>query len=194
MWKHDLLTDIPERFYSDEDGKPFDHCKICGKYLLEEGTPYFIEKAIKNYDGYDFFTTIFEYAVCTDCHSKIQGNMSEQSVHNIQQYYIKVFADKGNQPIVIDLNNFELDKWLSKCFFTGDPVDKMKEYQVVAQFNGNKMVMNTPPMIVGEAAMEQMAALLSDKTIDEMNGFRERFIGPDPEFEEFIYGKKLLLI
>jgi len=194
MWQHELLTDIPDRFYSDEDGKPFTHCKICGKYLLDEGTTYFIEKAIKNYDGYDFHTTIFEYAVCVDCHNTIQGTMSKESVQNLQQYYTKIMQEKGNQPIVIDINHFDLDAWLSKCFFTGDPVNEMKEYQLVAQFNGEKMVMNTPPMIVGEAAMQQMAALLSEKTTDEMNGFRDQFLGPDPELEELIYGKKLLLI
>lgn len=194
MWKHDLLMDIPGRFYSDEDGKPFDHCKICGKYLLDNGTTYFVEKAMKNYEGYDFQTTLFEYAVCLDCHSTIQGSMSDESINNLQQYYAKILADKGNQPIVININNFNLDIWLSTCFFTGNPVSQMNEYQLVAQFNGDKMVMNTPPMIIGEAAMEQMAGLLSDKTTDEMNGFRDQFLGPDPELEELIYGKKLLLI
>ena len=194
MWQHELLTDIPERFYSDEEGSPFDHCKICGKYLLDHGTTYFIEKAVRNYNGYSFHTTIFEYAVCLECHNTIQGTMSQESVHNLQQYYAKVMEQKGNQPIVIDINHFDLDNWLSKCFFTGDDVSGMKEYQLVAQFNGDKMVMNTPPMIVGEAAMEQMAALLSEKTTEEMNGFRDQFLGPDPELEELIYGKKLLLI
>ncbi len=51
-----------------------------------------------------------------------------------------------------------------------------------------------PPMIIGEKAMEEMAELLSDKTVDEMNGFREKFLGPSPEIEELIYGKKLIMI
>jgi hypothetical protein len=42
--------------------------------------------------------------------------------------------------------------------------------------------------------MEEMAELLSDKTIDEMNGFREQFLGPSPEIEELLYGKKLILL
>ena len=103
-------------------------------------------------------------------------------------------AEKGNQPIVIDIRNFNLDDWLSKCFFKGDEITEMNEYQLVAQFNGNKMLMNMPPMIIGEKAMEEMAELLSDKTVDEMNGFREKFLGPSPEIEELIYGKKLIMI
>ena len=47
----DFLVDIPEQFYSDGDGKPFENCVVCGKNLMEDGTRYVIEKAMKNYDG-----------------------------------------------------------------------------------------------------------------------------------------------
>lgn len=186
--------EIPERFYCDTDGKPFENCQVCGKFLLEEGTSYVIEKALKNYEGYNFYSTIFEYAICTDCHTTLQSGMSKESMNNLQQYYMQVMTNKGNQPMVIDLTSFDLNNWLSKCFFTDEPVAEMKEYQVVAQFNGSKMVMNTPPIIVGETAMESMSDLLSDQTIDEMNRFKQEFFGPDPEFEEIISGKKLILI
>lgn len=186
--------DIPERFYSDAEGKPFEHCQMCNKFLLTEGTAYVVEKAIKNYKGYDFGSTIFEFAVCLDCHTKVQQSMSEESLANLHRYYQGIMAEKGNQPIVIDIRNFNLDDWLSKCFFKGDTISGMNEYQIVAQFSGDKMLMHMPPMIIGEKAMEEMAGLLSDKTIDEMNGFREKFLGPSPEIEELIYGKKLILI
>ena len=186
--------DIPDRFYSDAEGKPFENCQMCGKFLLTEGTTYVVEKAIKNYKDYDINSTIFEFAVCIDCHTKVQKGMSDESLANLHRYYQHIMAEKGNQPIVIDVRNFNLDDWLSKCFFKGDDVKEMNEYQLVAQFNGNKMLMNMPPMIIGEKAMEEMAELLSDKTIDEMNGFREKFLGPSPEIEELIYGKKLIMI
>jgi hypothetical protein len=70
----------------------------------------------------------------------------------------------------------------------------MDEYQVVAQFEGDKMLLTMPPMVIGSAAMGEMAALMSDKTTDEMNDFRNRFMGPSPEIEELLYGKKLLLL
>jgi len=186
--------DIPDRFYSDAEGKPFENCQMCGKFLLTEGTTYVVEKAIKNYKDYDVNSTIFEFAVCIDCHTKVQQGMSDESLANLHRYYQHIIAEKGNQPIVIDVRNFNLDDWLSKCFFKGDEIKEMNEYQLVAQFNGNKMLMNMPPMIIGEKAMEEMAELLSDKTIDEMNGFREKFLGPSPEIEELIYGKKLIMI
>lgn len=194
MDSENYKIDIPKRFYSDADDKPFENCQVCNKYLLDEGTSYVVEKALKNYEGYDFYTTLFEYAICTDCHTALQQAMSDESLQNLQHYYMKVMVEKGKEPIVINLSDFKLDEWLSNCFFTGEPISEMKEYQVVAQFSGNKMVMNMPPIIVGEAAMEAMSELLSNQTIDEMNGFKKQFFGPDPEFEEIISGKKLILI
>lgn len=193
MQNQDFKLEIPKQFYSDAEGKPFENCQVCGKFLLDEGTSYVVEKAFKNYKGYDFNTTLFEYAICLDCHAEVQKSMSEESMKNLQQYYMRIIAEKGNKPIVINLNNFRLDDWISKCFFTNDDVKSMGEYQLVAQFNGSKMTMN-PPMVVGESAMEQMAELLSNETIEEMNGFKQQFLGPDPELEEFISGKKLILI
>jgi hypothetical protein len=187
-------VEIPERFYSDTDGKPFENCMVCGKYLLDEGTSYVVEKAMKNYKSHEFYSTIFEYAICLDCHSDIQKGMSKESIRNLQQYYMGILARKGNQPIMINMNNFNLENWLSKCFFTGEVANEMEEYQVVAQFKGSKMLMNMPPMLIGETAIEEMSHLLSDKTIDEMNGFRQKYLGPDPQIEEFIFGKKLILI
>jgi len=194
MNSQEFKIDIPPQFYSDSEGKAFDHCQVCGKFLLEDGISYVIEKAYKNYKGYDFNTTLFEYAICLNCHTEVQKSMSAESLQSLQQYYMEVMAKKGNQAIVINMNDFKLEDWLSKCFFTGDEVKEMEEYQTVAQFNGTKMIMNMPPMIVGEAAMERMSELLSDKTIDEMNGFKKQFFGPDPELEELISGKKLILL
>ena len=188
------FIEIPKDFYSDGEGKPFENCLICGKDLLKGDVSYVIEKAMRNYDKYDFSSTVYEFAICTDCHQEQQNKMSKESIANMQLYYQEKVKEIGKQTVAIDLRNFDLKTWLSKCFFTNKPVSEMQEYQIVAQFKGNKMLMNMPPMVIGEDIINDMADLLSDKTIDEMNGFKEQFLGPPPEFEEFIYGKRLILI
>ncbi len=70
----------------------------------------------------------------------------------------------------------------------------MKEYQLIGQFSGPHMVLNTPPMAIGEEVMMEMSELLSEKTKDEMNGFREQFLGPPPEIEELFSKRKILLL
>ncbi len=191
----DYLVDIPNQFFSDADGEPFHTCVVCGRNLLEDGTHYVIEKAMKNYEGYDFSSTVFEYAMCMDCYQKMQQGMSEESMQNMQNYYQRIVTEKGvNGMMMIDLQTFDLNDWLSRCFFKEKPVSEMKEYQLIGQFNGNHMVLNTPPMAIGEDVMEEMADLLSEKTKDEMNGFREKFLGPPPEIEELFSKRKILLI
>ncbi len=185
---------IPQSFHSDGGGKVFEHCLVCGKYLLDGETSYVIEKAMKNYDGYEFSSTIYEYAICGNCHQELQKGMSEESVSNMQTYYQQLVASTGKQALMIDLRTFDVDKWLSKCFFTEKPVVEMKEYQLIGQFKGNKLLLNTPPMVIGEDVIDDMAGLLSDKTIDEMNGFKEQYLGPPPELEELIYGRKLIFL
>lgn len=190
----DFLVDIPEQFYSDGDGKPFETCVVCGKSLLVEGTRYVIEKAMKNYAESQYSATLFEYAMCLDCYQEMQKGMSEESMRNLQEYYQKIIEEKGGQYITIDLANFNLKDWLSKCFFKDKPVAEMKEYQLIGQFDGNRMIMNTPPMAIGEEVMEEMSDLLSEKTKGEMDHFREQFLGPPPEIEELLHGRKLIFL
>ncbi len=194
MDQKEFSLEIPNRFFSDVTDKPFDKCDVCGKQLLDNDVPYVVEKAIKNYEGHDFSSTIYEFAICTDCHTKMQQSMSAESIQSLQDYYNKEMMAKGQQAIMIDMRTFNLDNWLSHCFFKGDDISKMAEYQIVAQFKGNKLILNTPPIIIGELAMKEMADVLSKKTTDEMNGFRDKFLGPSPEFEEAFSGKKLIVL
>ena len=64
--------DIPSEFYSFSSGVLFDRCIDCDKYLLEKDTEYFIEKAIRQYDGYKARDVIFEYAICFQCADRIR--------------------------------------------------------------------------------------------------------------------------
>ena len=194
MSQKEFKIDIPQRFFSDVTDEPFKYCNVCDVDLINSEVPYVIEKAMKNYDGHEFSSTIYEFAICHNCHSKMQQSMSKDSIQNLQKYHADVMTKKGSGAIMIDMNNFDMDNWLSTCFFEGSEINEMKEYQVVGQFKGNKLIMNTPPIIIGEKAMSEMAKLLSDKTTDEMNGFRDKYLGPSPEIEEMIYGKKLILI
>jgi hypothetical protein len=190
----EFLIDIPERFYSDGEGAPFEKCVVCGKDLLREGTHYVIEKAIKNYKGTDITSTVYEYAMCMDCYVEMQKNMSEESLKNLQKFYESFVQKQGSNIITIDIDTFNLDQWLSKCFFTSQPVNEMEEYQIMAQFKGNHLMLNTPPMAIGQTVAEEMSELLSAKTKGEMDRFREQFLGPPPEIKELFFGKKLLLI
>lgn len=194
MSEKEYKIEIPRQFHSDAESKPFDHCLVCNKYLLKDGTTYMIEKAFKTYKGYDFYSTVSEYAICMNCYLKMQEKLSEESKMNLQSYYSKTISEKAADPVLINRSEFDLNQWLSKCFFKGNNIKEMSEYQVVAQFDGSKMILTMPPLVIGETALNEMSALLSDKTIDEMNGFRDKYLGPPPDIEELVYGKRILML
>jgi hypothetical protein len=153
-----------------------------------------IEKVFKTYAGHDFKSTVFEFAICNSCHQKMQEGMSEESMRNMQMYYQNFIQQRGSDSVMIDLRTFDINQWMSKCFFKDTPVSEMEEYQIVGMFKGDKLILNQPPMVMGYDVMEEMSELLSKKTKDEMNGFRKKFLGPPPEFSEFIYGRKLIMV
>jgi hypothetical protein len=194
MHQQEVKLDIPKMFYSDSEEKPFETCVVCGKDLLHSDEPYMIEKVFKTYAGHDFTSTVFEFAICTDCHQKMQEGMSEESMRNMQMYYQNLIEQRGGNTMMIDLRTFDINNWMSKCFFKQTPVSEMEEYQIVGMFKGDKLILNQPPMVMGYEVMEEMSELLSQKTKDEMNGFRNKYLGPPPEFSEFIYGKKLIMV
>lgn len=194
MEQKEVKLEIPRIFYSDVEEKPFETCVVCGKDLIHSQEPYMIEKVMKTYEGHDFTSTVYEFAICQSCHQKMQEGMSDESMRNMQRYYQEFAQQQGSNAIMIDLRTFDINKWLSKCFFKKTPVSELKEYQVVGMFRGDKLILNQPPMVMGYEAMEEMSELLSKQTKDEMNGFREKFLGPPPEFSEFIYGKKLIMV
>ncbi len=190
----DFLLPIPEKFYSDAEGEPFKQCVVCGKELLTPGTKYVVEKAIKNYKEEGVTSTIFEYAMCMDCYMEMQKGMSEESMRNLQNYYAEMMKTLNPERQMINLDEFDLNNWLSQCFFKGQPVHEMDEYELIGQFDGNQMILNTPPMVVGQQVIEEMSELISEKTRGEIDRFREQFLGPPPEIEELIFGRKLIFL
>ena len=79
--------EIPKEFYSFETKAPFEFCIECNKYLLDEGTEYLIEKAIKNYEGYEAQDVIFDYAICMECAEDMRNQISKESWESMMRYF-----------------------------------------------------------------------------------------------------------
>jgi len=171
---------IPPEFYSFENNAPFDRCIECNKYLLDEGTEYLIEKAIKNYEGYKAKDVIFDYAICLDCAERLRKEISTDSWKSMMNYFQK----NMNISERLEMADQSPEENLKKCMIKKTHVDNCREYQVFAQCNGQKLNMQNPPYMISGEVMEELIPLLSDKTIDEMNGFFDRHFSPDPSFFE----------
>ena len=91
-------------------------------------------------------------------------------------------------------NLFDTEVWLNNCIFKNKSLDEVSEFQICAQCQGTDMLFyNAPYMVCGEA-MDEVANLLSNKTLDILNRFWADNVDLPPELEEIFSGKRLLLV
>ena len=172
--------EIPKEFFSFETNEPFERCIECDKYLLEGETEYLIEKAVKNYQGYKASDVIFDYAICMDCAERMRKEISSESWGKITQYFNENMDIEGR----IKMMEEEPASNISKCMIKGKDVNSCQDYQIYAHCKGKKLNMQNPPYLISGEVMEEILPLLSNKTIDEMNGFFNKHFSPDPSIFE----------
>ena len=185
--------EIPEEFYSFSGKKLFDRCIDCDRYLLEEGTEYFIEKAVKKYPGYGVLDIIFEYAICANCAEKMRLRMSKESLQHIEQFFANQinFEDRLN---IIKNNSDKPAEWTGKCIVNGKAKEELDEYQLYAHCNGRHLILQQMPYLISGEVIEKIGHLLSKKTLDELDDFVNTHFGPPPELMEALPHKRLALI
>jgi hypothetical protein len=186
------LIEIPEIFKSYESGGNFEFCLVCKKPLLKEGTQYLIEKAIRNYPEMKTKDVIFEYAICLECAEKLQDELSEESLSRIQEYFSKKvdFEKRFNECLKF---GEKTDDYISNCLISGKNHNELKEYVIQGHCIGDKMALSFMPYMISENVMDEIAELLSNKTLDFLDGFMDDYLGYPPEFRE-IFSRRLILI
>ncbi|MDX1628129.1 MAG: hypothetical protein R3345_05485 [Fulvivirga sp.] len=191
---NDSAIQIPEIFYSYDTGSPFEHCIDCHVNLRDGQTEYFIEKAVKTYKGYSAEDVIFEYAICLACAERVRKQMSEASMQSIQDY----FASEVNiidRMHLMQANPENPDAWMSQCLIKGTPTDELEEYQIYAHCKGDKLITTQMPYMISGQALDEIANLLSNETLDELDNFMNQHFGPPPELMEPLpSGRKVILI
>ncbi len=171
---------IPEEFFSFETKAPFERCIECDKYLLDDNTEYLIEKAVRTYKDYDAKDVVFDYAICMDCADVLRNEISAESWQSILSYF------EQNIDIQKRMEMMESDPHenLQSCMIKGTNVGNCQEYQLYAHCRGDKLNMENPPYLISGEVMDEILPLLSEKTVDEMNGFFNKHFSPDPSFFE----------
>jgi len=177
------FADIPPQFHSDATGLLFNKCLVCDRYLLTPGTPYVIEKAVRNYPKFQTTDTIFEYAMCFECLEKHRETISELSRQRIDAYMAANVDLAQRRQRLVDAKNFEAKEWTANCLVKGTTAGLLDEYQVYCQCDGNKMLFTYMPFMISGPAMDEMMQLLSNQTLGEIGGFMNEYFGVPPELE-----------
>jgi len=189
------FVDIPPLFYSDLTGEPFQNCIKCDKDIIKEGEMYLIEKAFTQTLSHQTRSTLFEYAICHSCWETTRKSLSVESMQNIEQFFSqRVDFGSRQEKLFGKQDEIEINDWISNCIVDGSPVEELKEFQVACQCIGNFLLVDQLPYMIGSIAIEEIQELISEKTRDEMEGFKKRLTSPSPDMEELFDRKKLLVI
>lgn len=179
---------VPSLFKSFLTEKPIENCIMCQKYLLDDGTDYFIEKVFK-----DDYVEV-EYAICMDCAENMKGSMSQQSIENIENYFRSNMQFMQERFMGFQDEGFDPEMMLSKCAISGTNRKDLKEYQIAGFFNGIYLNPATVPFLISSEVAEEINGLLSKETKGEIDGFVNDFIGIPPEWREILKTNRPILI
>lgn len=185
--------EIPKIFHSIDKGGLFDECVVCQKNLLEPHCDYFIEKAIKTYDGKSY-DVIFEYAICAECALSFSETLSHESMQKINEFLHSSTNLKERWHEFTDKHNYNLDDWIDECIITGKKRSELQEYQINTMCRGDQMLFTIMPYMISEDAIDMAQSMLSVKTKDELDNFRDKYLGPGPEISELLKDRTPVII
>jgi hypothetical protein len=177
-----MKNEIPKILHSYSTGKPFTNCVDCSKDLLNSNEAYFIEKVIRQYNknGYTAKDIIFEYAMCTTCAEDIKKEFSAASKKAMNNYFAEINPHSSSDE---NLN----------CMVKGKPVEEYQEYQIFSLCQG-KYMLTDQPFAIGLEALEELSAVISIETKDELNRRMGKYFGTPPELEELIPNHRVPLL
>lgn len=189
-----FMIPIPKLFFSDATGQLFDHCIQCHQTLLDDTSQYVIEKAIRRYPEYHTTDTIFEYAMCLKCHSEISKSFSQISIQSLEKYITDHVDIIERSKRLLKDENLNPDLWVSNCLIKNSAIEQLEEYQLCCMCHGNHLNHLFLPYMISNEAIEEIMELMSQKTLDELNGLKNRFFAPPPEIEKILKDPALFLI
>jgi predicted nucleic acid-binding Zn ribbon protein len=170
---------IPSIFYSSGDKKPIKHCSICGKLLLTANEPYIIEKAFKRNSVSKESELIFEYAMCNTCQQKTSNELSKESLANIKMYFDLYVDFEKRQQELGNPTSFKSSDCLKNCIITNKSIEEYTEYQIGGFFYREQILLDYLPFAIGGKAIDELQEVISKKTRDFLNGFKDRILPVD---------------
>ena len=156
---------IPRIFHSVFHRGMFPECSVCEAPLLKDGVSYFIEKAYRRGE------VVFEYAMCSNCRSSIENEISDESQMAIFNYFFEHMDVMRSHGGLIDGFDNSVKPWLASCLLTGAKREEMESYQICAECEGANLIVSFLPLMISTSVTEEMQELLSKETRESFDSF-----------------------
>lgn len=182
---HDKEDDISRQFYNSETQAPFESCLVCGKHL-GSGEEHFVERIFRRVPAMDIVETLFEYAMCLDCAAQLRKQMSTESLGNMEAFFNERLRDNDG------FLSLPPGQRLSVCMITGKDITGCSEFSFHGHFRDGKAVTSFFPFAMSDEAMEQISALLSAQTLEELDNFKGKYFTGPPEVSRLINSRRFV--
>lgn len=184
-----VILEIPEKFNNSLSDHKFANCSVCQADLSIPDTEYLIEKAYRRFPDNHGEELIFEVAVCFSCAAKMRGELSKESLKNIQSF----FEQKGMEQRMANPHASPSDL-LHKCLLSGKDLQQMQEYQIYAHCKSGELAAPNSYYMLSDDMIEAIQELLSDHTREQLEKFSDDNIGMPPELRKLFSQGDLLVI
>lgn len=190
---HSKEEQIHPVFYSTVDKIPFTHCLVCERNLLQEpDVPYMIEKNIRRYEHLGTEQPVFEFAICQPCQMEMSEALSTESRERMQTYFQENM--NTSQLIRLQYEDATIEERLACCLLSGEPIAEQSEYSIYALCRGDIMEVSIFPFALSGKVLDEMASLLSAKSLGEMDDFMGNYFSGPPELREILKTRPTLFV
>ncbi len=186
------FTDYPEEFYRTDPHEPFRVCTFCGKNF-DSKQRFLVEKAFRQYPGHKAKDVVFEYAICLECYQEYQTKLSDESSRRLEEYFSSKTDFVGRRKRLLEKKPWNVKDWLSECFVSGEKKEDMKEYQIIGEFYGDKLIFGYWPALISGDTVGEMAALLSNQTLDDFRDYFDTIYDPPDGLKKLLQDDKVPL-
>jgi len=189
-YKYVKGAEIPPVFYSEEKESIFRSCTFCQKELIQSNSHYFVEKAFKSYPVKGVKDIIFEYAICASCHQQMHSQLSESSRKAINNF----FQENRKPQILTSEQSYDPNNYLKYCSLSNAKTQELEEYQIIGEFQGDKIILSGLPIVLSGAIMDEVQELLSPETKEELDDFMDQITDLPPDLKKLFKEDKVLII
>ena len=73
-------------------------------------------------------------------------------------------------------------------------MNQEEEYQIAGEFSGERLIVYDFPFAFSSQAMDEIISLLSNQTIDQLNYFFGKYLGPPADLADLLKDRRLIFI
>ena len=160
---------IPPELHSMETDKPFTHCVDCEREMVENYQEYMVQKAFHRGE------TIFEFALCSDCHDQVRKGFSKETVQRLNDYFgVQELADEG----------------LRGCLDCGRPREEVDSFTMAGSCFGPFLAAG---MMICSDCQANIQGLISEQTRRSWDDWVGRTFPCAPESQDVPKNRPVLL-